>query len=821
MRTLLVLGLLALAAPGRAAMPGVLIDGRPAATPGSAAVLAEAARDPRLGPAREMVVAGRRYVHRRQEVGGVPVLGCSFSAVVGADGGVVSVHDDRCAVGTPAALAVGGEVAAATAAAAIRARGDSDRLVTGRPGMRYRRRGTSLDPVWAVDVATAAPWGVWRVFVSGTSGQVLRVTDVALRARGRGLVFPTPRAAGTGHAAMRPLPGLTAGNLLNGRMVTVGDTTDFLAQCDPAFLFCDPPHTDTCSARGRGGRFLFRPSAHETFGTCTSADRFDQVTGYYNLARMAEYFQRQVGWTPGSGALAGLVPLPVLANVPALFNAFFSPPADGWPADGYPAFLAFGDEFAAPLVNDFVRDPTVPRHEFAHAAMYDSGSAINDVFDCVDNCELSDGGLLHEALADYFAIASLGGRQSVVGGQLGAGVAGAARDLRNDLRFPCDLSNEAHADGRIWSAFVYEVRGLVGRRLDALVFASLLDLPHKPNLRIGDALAALMRVLPPLSERKRIAIVAAAVRKGLVGPSARQRGDDVVVDTGDVPWSCAGGVACGIVPVGDVAAGEYAARMAIGDAFGTGLAARVTLADPVDVLDNPFVHAVVRASRATAAGELELVLSADADCGTPLVTLPMPALAADAWREAFLPLGADLTGVLCAGLRVAADTGAVMVDVDDVRTMGSTPYGSVVETLQAGRRLSIANRFPAPWGDAHFYYFTPPAGASHVTVGVTASKKTTIPPDLTYCGAVGASGDGTVDPELNNVFLWAYDPDQPPPGIQFTPLPIDQHQLLTAVPAKSVRARRLRRFTLPPSPTDVYAISVQGAGEYRVKLAFF
>jgi len=33
-------------------------------------------------------------------------------------------------------------------------------------------------------------------------------------------------------------------------------------------------------------------------------------------------------------------------------------------------------------------------------------------------------------------------------------------------------------------------------------------------------------------------------------------------------------------------------------------------------------------------------------------------------------------------------------------------------------------------------------------------------------------------------------------------------------------ARRLRRFALPPSPTNVYAVSVQGAGEYRLKLAF-
>lgn len=44
--------------------------------------------------------------------------------------------------------------------------------------------------------------------------------------------------------------------------------------------------------------------------------------------------------------------------------------------------------------------------------------------------------------------------------------------------------------------------------------------------------------------------------------------------------------------------------------------------------------------------------------------------------------------------------------------------------------------------------------------------------------------------------------------------------LLTGVPAPSSRVRRLVRFPLPPSPSGIYVASVQGSGEYALKLAF-
>jgi hypothetical protein len=133
--------------------------------------------------------------------------------------------------------------------------------------------------------------------------------------------------------------------------------------------------------------------------------------------------------------------------------------------------------------------------------------------------------------------------------------------------------------------------------------------------------------------------------------------------------------------------------------------------------------------------------------------------------------------------------------------------------------MTLRNRFPLPLGDAHFYYFQPPPGATLVSVDAVTTGNSTIPSELKYCGSVSVTGT-TIAPELNNAFLWVYDPSQGALPFSLTPLDLDQHQLASAVPAKGPAHRRLRRFALPPSPTGVYAISLQGSGAYRVRVSF-
>ena len=616
----------------------------------------------------ETVVGGKRLRYRAQAVKGMPVIGCGVDEILTRRGTVARSAVRLCPTTVAADFTIDAGTAAATARSTVESFGAVQRIMVSPPAARYFDTGSGLAAAWLVDVATAQPWTVWRVFVAGDTGAVLRSTKLSREAHG--LVFPNPKAAATDVPSVRALPGLDGSGLLTGAAVSMDDVTDYLAECPSDQLFCSPPLVTTCAAKKHGGAFMYSPSGQGGFDTCTASDRFDQVTGYFQLATMANYFVRKIGWTPGSGQLAGLLPMPVLANVPLLDNAFFSPPAVG----AWPAYMAFGDEFDPPGVNDFLRDPTIPRHEFTHAIIYDTGSGLNDVFNCVQACPGS-AGALNESAADYFALASLGFRQTVVGASAGANLQGAKRDLVNDLRFPCDLTGEPHDDGRIWSAFVLEVRKLLGRGVDAAHFRALAALPHDPNLEFADALDALVTELGTLDLRRQITLVEAATRRGIAGAFGHDRG-----------------------------------------------------------------NATIR-------------------------------------------------------------------------------YGPVVMALTPAKSMRLRNRFPLPLADAHFYYFQPPPGATRVTVDASISGNSSIPSDLRYCGTVSVTGT-TIPPELNNAFLWVYDPAAGALPFSLTPLDLDQHTLASAIPAKSPTHRRLGKFVLPTSPTGVYAVSLQGSGTYRVRVTF-
>jgi hypothetical protein len=712
---------------------------------------------------------------------------------------------------------IGADVAAATAEARIRALGQPQRISVGQPvASHYRRPADGVSaPAWAVDIATINPWGVWRVFVSGVDGSVIKVTDLTRKVRG--LVFPTVKSVKRKQPEMRTIRDLVDSHTLISRSVHVDDLTDFLALCPTDQLFCNPPRATTCAANRHAGGFVYPSHANGTFETCTGFDRFDQVTGYFQLSKMSDYFAGRLGWRLGSGILATDVPLPVLANVPLFANAFFAPPTTA-----AQAFFAFGDEFAPPTQLDFLRDPTVPRHEFTHSVIWDLDTALNDDFTCVGGCSALIGAL-NEALADYFAIASFGARTTVVGSRLGTSLTDAARDLKNDFRFPCDLTGEPHSDGRIWAGFLLEVRRLFGGSADSAIFRSLPLLPHAPaSLQFGDALVALLQTLAP-DPRHLVRIVESAVRHGLISPSSFDRGDQtqVVVSNGDAAWTCANDASCSADPVSRVE-GTASARMDVLASFGTGLVAHETLDAPADLRGDPLLELAVKDSLGAGPGELQIVLDDDPDCTTPIVTLPLPPIPVGIFQQVTLPIPAarELLGnIQCVGLVIASSRGGRTTWLDDIVGVLGTKFGPLVVAIDAGRKLSLHNRFPAPLGDAHFYYFRPPAGTTRVTVVASASHKTDVNQDLHYCGNVSVSGSGVL-PELNNAFLWLYDPSQPVLQYNLTPLPIDQHLLVSGVPTHGPRSRVLRRYPLPASPTGIYAVSLQGSGRYRVKLAF-
>jgi hypothetical protein len=715
---------------------------------------------------------------------------------------------------TPIPFVVSADFAKTLATNLVDAGGTPQRIVVATPQQAYYRRARDarLAPAWVVDVSTVNPFGVWRVFVDGQTGRVIRKRDLLRYVSGD--VFPSVSSVAAGDPSRRRLPTIDHSGYLQGPLVSVDDLTDWLSLCPTTEFFCDPPRTRTCAATGRG-TFVYPDALHGSFETCAAFDRFDQVTGFFQLAGMGQYFQAHVGYQVGTGLLASQIPLPTLANVPLLINAFFAPPSGA-----SRSHFAFSDEFDPPQVNDFLRDPTVPRHEFTHAAVYDLDTALNDDLTCIDNCSEYIAAL-NEAEADYFAVASLNMHPAIVGSQLGDSLTDVARNLDNDFRFPCDLDGEPHDDGRIWGGFLREVRRIAGRSTDSKNFFSLKLLPHKPeSLQFADALVALLQALD-LPPRKFIRVVESAVRHGLIGATSYDRSSmDVTLTSSDQAWTCLGSSSCD-VSMTDKVEGSAAAVINVDEGFGVGLVAYDTF-PVVDLTGNTVVNLFLQDGLPAGPGALAIVLDDTPDCSSPLATLPIPQHGSTGSFDEFtLPIGdtSQLGAVRCVGLLINIDRGPDTILIDDVVASSGTRFGPVVVPINAGHSLTLRNHFPAPLGDAHFYYFRPPPGATSVRVIGATDGTTAINPDLDYCGNVSVTGT-SVDAEFDNVFLWIYDPSQPAIQYELTPLQIDQHILITGVPTQGKTRRRLARYPLPASPSGIYALSLQGAGRYRAKLIF-
>lgn len=764
-----------------------------------------------LGSPQTVPVGDRLHRYYPQQIAGAPVLGCGVDEIVAADGSSTIQSATVCAT-TPTVATTNAATAAASARAAIEQTHPAQRYVVGDAVAAFQAGGA---PVWMVDIATSSPWNLWRVFVDGGSGDIRRIISVARDARGS--VFPNPDAVKHDRPSMRKLRDLDpAARTLSGEDFVVDDINDYLALCDVnANAFCTPAGADTCAAVSKGGSFHYSPDAPVQIGSCTVNDRFDQVTAYYQLSEMAHFF-RGLGWEPGSGALAGAFPLPVIVNMPYLANAYFVSAGPKWPAH-----ITFGDEATGVDLKDFTNDPTVPRHEFTHAVVHDAAGGINDDDTCITNCS-PYAGAMHEGFADYFAIQSLGGKQTVVGSQLGGFAAGAERDIDNELRFPCDLSGEVHDDGRMWSGFLRDVKSVVGRGFDAAVVRSIANIPHGLgySLGFGEAFEAILGELPSLSEKTTIEIVQHATRRGVLGAFAKDRGASVTVDTGDAAWLCRDDATCGVFTnnTGELSAASITTPVD----FTGGLAARFLFdpTAPIDLRSKQLLHVAMYANPAPGAGEVSLVFDDDLDCSSPLSVVPLPAFDDGQFSDRYVQFtGSDnLSAVLCVGLLLPAGGRQVLIDQIDT---GTARFGPVVLPIHSADTLTLKNYFPLAQGDSHFYYFIPPPGASTVSIKAQATGKTENRADLRYCGAVSAGGgSGFFPAELSAMHLWTYDPSQPVLPSQLTLLPVDSHQLIAAIPAFGARKRAVRSLPLPPSPTGVYAVSIEGTAKYSIKLSF-
>jgi hypothetical protein len=196
-------------------------------------------------------------------------------------------------------------------------------------------------------------------------------------------------------------------------------------------------------------------------------DPFAQVQMYHHVNVIHDFFKSSFGFT-------GLdLPLDAVVNLTINQGGSWRPfqnaafiPEQSFAAFGLPARPNGAIMFGQGDVVDFSYDASVIYHEYTHAMIGPermNGVGLKETG--LDNTA----GAMNEGLADYFAATILGDPHL---GQYALGQQG--RDLSSGRSCPDDLTTEIHADGKIISTALWEIRETLGQEVvDGLVFRAV------------------------------------------------------------------------------------------------------------------------------------------------------------------------------------------------------------------------------------------------------------------------------------------------------------------------------------------------------------
>jgi Zn-dependent metalloprotease len=267
--------------------------------------------------------------------------------------------------------------------------------------------GGTYGPAWVVEFFAEQPLGLWRVLVAADEPRVLNAVNMMKNAQGYAYQ-DCPEAASY---ATVTLTNLTSSTQLTGTYLDVY-----------SYSFGHRAKAD-----GSGNYYI---TPNET----TSADPFAEVTAYYNLNRMHDFFTGnnfnylnskvtvQVNYTSGSMAC----------------NAGSS---------GGNIIVGFCSS-SSPKVN-FAYDASVVMHEYTHSAVFATADFISPK---IDDWGLNGmGAALHEGFSDSLPVVVVG--NGLIGQHVGKAFGGSGlRNLNYAHTCPQDLRGESHEDGVVWGS---------------------------------------------------------------------------------------------------------------------------------------------------------------------------------------------------------------------------------------------------------------------------------------------------------------------------------------------------------------------------------
>jgi hypothetical protein len=381
--------------------------------------------------AREVTTLAGHHVRFRQVVGGVPVEGSEVSAHVAPDGRPLLLHADVFPVGDVATVPA---VSPADAETAVRAllldADDSGPLQAKAPVLLIRPEGHGGRLVWRVDVRTADASS--RVSVDALDGEVVDVRDLRVAAEGQGRVFqPNPILAARDASLRdkRDAPTLALDQLLVDVTLLRLDGTHRLRG-----TWCDAAH-------GTGDVY----SPWDDWKQLTRADdAFENVNAYWHVDRAQQHLV-DLGITGANQNRQTVEP-----RATAQDQSYY---------DIFDDAIRFGTGGV-----DDAEDGDVVVHEYGHAIQYDQ----------VDEWgATSEGATMGEGWGDFFACALHSDPAAPAphwdplvaswdATSYSRTVPPYLRRVDRSKVYPRDVQDEPHADGEIWSRFLWDLRGLLG-----------------------------------------------------------------------------------------------------------------------------------------------------------------------------------------------------------------------------------------------------------------------------------------------------------------------------------------------------------------------
>lgn len=366
---------------------------------------------------------------------------------------------------------------------------ESGTLSTGidKESMIYAMKGT-FRQVWKVKFGTKNPAASWILFMDKATGHIIDERNVLRKAVGRGRVFiPNPVVA------------LDRDDLLDRKD---GDQDIFakayktvrLKDIEPGGClkgpFVDTTGTPNC-ARCESLEFMFT----------RRDDRFEEVMAYYHIDAVQRHIQ-SLGFIDGRG----------IVNRPIRINAHGSPQDNSYydPSPGRQD-ITYGDGGV-----DDAEDAEVIIHEYGHAVQ----DAIVPGFG-----QKGEGRAMGEGFGDYLAGSFFERfkkpvRKTKIAEWDAKGYEGGPQEclrrLDNDKHYPEDMEGEEHVDGEIWSACLWKIRKLLGRKkADTVILESHFYLNQYSDFRDG-AEAIIMAEKNIFGGKKSIGLTRAFREKGIL-----------------------------------------------------------------------------------------------------------------------------------------------------------------------------------------------------------------------------------------------------------------------------------------------------------------